>query len=351
MIKERNAEAAVVEGKSRRAKSRARDSLEKVKKHPVRRGRNHRPLFSQKAADHVLEVTPANTPAKPLVPVVNVHARETKKKPPGKKKKKCTRSKREKAKSEKKFALPTAARLQPPRRSSLEFIDSKSSSAAAPRAKPKAGIEPHQIVCTSCEKDDVDLVRQLASKIEGSALCASDDGKVSPGLTSHVVCGENRRTINLLKGILLGCWVVSRDWLLASLEAGRWVEEEPHEVTDFSAAAKKNREERQAFGWQHYRCRLFQDCGAIYVDKRRTVAPAADISRLVQLAGGKTVKLARLAQVIVTGNKGRGENGLRREEQQGVCVDEKWVFDSIQRDCVLPLPDYALPNSAPHCSV
>lgn len=31
--------------------------------------------------------------------------------------------------------------------------------------------------------------------------------------TTHVVCGDERRTMNLLKGISYGCWIVSTDWV------------------------------------------------------------------------------------------------------------------------------------------
>ena len=59
--------------------------------------------------------------------------------------------------------------------------------------------------------------------------------------TTHVISGEERRTLNMLKAIIRGCWVVSKSWLLASLEAEGWVDEEPYELVTFSAAIKARR--------------------------------------------------------------------------------------------------------------
>ena len=31
--------------------------------------------------------------------------------------------------------------------------------------------------------------------------------------TTHVVCGSPRRTINILAATVMGCWVLSTDWV------------------------------------------------------------------------------------------------------------------------------------------
>ena len=77
-----------------------------------------------------------------------------------------------------------------------------------------------------------------------------------------------------LQGILRGCWIVSVEWVFASLEEGRWADEEAFERTDFSPAVRECRLSRQAFGPSLYRSRLLEDAGAIYVDRRGCSAPA-----------------------------------------------------------------------------
>ena len=54
-------------------------------------------------------------------------------------------------------------------------------------------------------RDDINLVKQLVKKF-GSLSWASNVGPA----TSHVVSGEGKRTLNLLKGLLQGCWLVSK---------------------------------------------------------------------------------------------------------------------------------------------
>ena len=151
-----------------------------------------------------------------------------------------------------------------------------------------------EIVLTSCSKDDIDLARQLTklysttTRIESQSGSQSSNssenrvisckakprtiriaasGKVSDE-TTHVVCGNStemnsssqcssssqssqqptvRRTINVLKGILRGCWILSVNWLYASLERGCWAEEEMFELVDFSPAVKSMRLEKEAF--------------------------------------------------------------------------------------------------------
>ena len=49
------------------------------------------------------------------------------------------------------------------------------------------------------------MVKQLVKKF-GSLSWASNVGPA----TSHVVSGEGKRTLNLLKGLLQGCWLVSK---------------------------------------------------------------------------------------------------------------------------------------------
>lgn len=54
--------------------------------------------------------------------------------------------------------------------------------------------------------------------------------------TTHLVSLEPRRTLNLLRGLMRGVWIVSYQWVLASIRAGKWINEEPYELTRFSRA-------------------------------------------------------------------------------------------------------------------
>ena len=114
------------------------------------------------------------------------------------------------------------------RRSSADFVqpskknNNNTSTLALPLFK--------EFVMTSCDRDDVNLAKELTKTLPGKAKVAL---KISES-TTHVICGEPRRTLTMLKAILLGCWIVSKSWLLASLEGKCWVDEEPYELGMFS---------------------------------------------------------------------------------------------------------------------
>lgn len=55
--------------------------------------------------------------------------------------------------------------------------------------------------------------------------------------TTHVV-STGVRTLNLLHGIIRGCWLVKLEWVLKSLENNGWLNPEHYEITHFSKAVK-----------------------------------------------------------------------------------------------------------------
>ena len=214
----------------------------------------------------------------------------------------------------------------PARRSSLEFVKM---TMKEKRIKPMVPVIS-EIVCTSCSVQDVKLVQQLLKKFPSRRLVL---GKSVGAKTTHVICGEtDKRTLNVLRGMLRGCWILTSDWIRACHEAGAWEDEEDYEMITFSSAVKACRCERQAFGAERLRRELFADCGAIYVS-RRCRAPAKELGDLVRLAGGRVVNVARVASVVV---------GTDDVETADACVGEKWILDSIQAMRVLDLEKYAL---------
>lgn len=57
--------------------------------------------------------------------------------------------------------------------------------------------------------------------------------------TTHVVT-TGVRTINLLHGIIRGCWLVRFEWILKSLENNAWLPPGKYEMTHFSKAVQVN---------------------------------------------------------------------------------------------------------------
>ncbi|XP_044731506.1 microcephalin isoform X2 [Chrysoperla carnea] len=184
------------------------------------------------------------------------------------------------------------------------------------------------IVCTRLHGDQIDIFNQIVKKLGGFEI----ENNVSSA-TTHLVVGEASRTLNMLRAIIRGCWIVNYEWLLQSLEAGQWLQEELYEVTEFSPAVKKCRIERQTFG-EPYAMNLFNECGKIYIGTQ-TSPKNSDLEQLVKLAGGTVATSPRLARIIVGQTYSNADNDV-------VCVTEKWVLESISHKSVKSFKHFLL---------
>uniref|UniRef100_A0A1D5RBX5 Microcephalin n=1 Tax=Macaca mulatta TaxID=9544 RepID=A0A1D5RBX5_MACMU len=97
------------------------------------------------------------------------------------------------------------------------------------------------LVMTSMPSEKQNVVIQVVDKLKGFSI-ARDVCET----TTHVLSGKPLRTLNVLLGIARGCWVLSYDWVLWSLESGQWISEEPFELSNHFPAAPINRRERNA---------------------------------------------------------------------------------------------------------
>ena len=57
-----------------------------------------------------------------------------------------------------------------------------------------------------------DVMRSVVGKLGGYKVVAHVGST-----TSHVVCGDNRRTLNVLHAIARGCWLLSKEWVSSVL--------------------------------------------------------------------------------------------------------------------------------------
>ncbi|CAN8204750.1 unnamed protein product [Coccothraustes coccothraustes] len=88
------------------------------------------------------------------------------------------------------------------------------------------------LVMTSMSSEKQNTVIQVVKKL-GEFLFSNEVCET----TSHVVTGSPRRTLNVMLGIARGCWIVSYEWVLWSLELGHWISEEPYELSSSFPAA------------------------------------------------------------------------------------------------------------------
>lgn len=187
------------------------------------------------------------------------------------------------------------------------------------------------IVCTSMSHKDVEEVESVVRKLGRFRV----ENKVSHR-TTHVVTCKPRRTMNLLKGIARGCWILFQDWVTKSGVAEKWLNEERFELTVFSSAVKQCRLERQAFG-PLFSLELFAHVGMIYVC-HGTSPSKCDLIELLQLCGGNIVNNIDIANIVIG-------KGIQQSESRPLLVSEKWILDSVTRNTQLDPHRYKIVTS------
>ncbi|KAK0175373.1 hypothetical protein PV327_009127 [Microctonus hyperodae] len=161
------------------------------------------------------------------------------------------------------------------------------------------------IVSTGLCNRDKNLVKDMVKTLGGAIMDFSVTRK-----TTHIVT-TGVRTINLLRGIIRGCWLVKFDWIKESVKAGEWLPAEKYEIDHFSKAVKENRRDREIFG-NSYVPDLFATCGLIYIEDN-TTPPKEILKELIRTAGGLITEEPKKSRIII------GHNGIK----------ENWILDSI----------------------
>ncbi|XP_015436122.1 PREDICTED: uncharacterized protein LOC107191574 [Dufourea novaeangliae] len=172
------------------------------------------------------------------------------------------------------------------------------------------------IVMTGLSNDDKHTVKSIVKAL-GHAKIESNVTK----RTTHVIT-TGVRTINLLHGIIRGCWLLSTEWILKSLENNAWLNPEEYEITHFSKAALENRKDRQLFGMS-YVPELFAACGNIYIGKN-TTPPYNVLKDLVKTAGGRITDHREIAKIIIDTKS----------------LKESWILDCITTGELQPFDHY-----------
>ncbi|KAI4500975.1 hypothetical protein M0802_003778 [Mischocyttarus mexicanus] len=172
------------------------------------------------------------------------------------------------------------------------------------------------MVVTGFSKGDKSLIRSIVKSLG----MASIEQNVTRR-TTHVV-STGVRTINLLHGIIRGCWLVKLEWVLKSLENNKWLNPEDYELMHYSKAVKENRKDRELFGMA-FVPDLFATSGFLHVENGTT--PSAQVLKeLIKAAGGRITEYPQAAKIII------GANGVK----------ESWILDSITTGVLQSTEEY-----------
>lgn len=184
------------------------------------------------------------------------------------------------------------------------------------------------LVMTSMPSEKQALIIQVVNTLKGFSftpeVCES---------TTHVLVGKSVRTLNVLMGIARGCWILSYEWVLWSLELGHWISEEPFELSQSFPAAPVCRLERQ-LSTQRYQGALFANQPKMFIAPASS-PPRAKLCELVLLCGGQVSPTPQLASLIIGPYHGKKEARIQ-------YLSEKWVLDSITQHKVCDFNDYQL---------
>ncbi|NWT51457.1 MCPH1 protein, partial [Erythrocercus mccallii] len=182
------------------------------------------------------------------------------------------------------------------------------------------------LVMTSMSSEKQNIVIQVVNKL-GDFLFSNEVCET----TSHVVTGSPRHTLNVMLGIARGCWIVSYEWVLWSLELGHWISEEPYELSSSFPAAPICRLQRH-LSTGKYQQNLFANQPVMFVSP--TSQPSCKkLTELIQLAGGKICKALCQAKICI-GKK------PEKKYQEIISLSEKWVLDSITQYTICPMENY-----------
>lgn len=187
---------------------------------------------------------------------------------------------------------------------------------------------PHRpsLVMTSLHTCEQDVVISVLRKLGGFVITDN-----VTNITSHVICGGPRRTLNVLHAMALGCWLVKKEWVIKSLEAGHWLHEEEFEASDWFPAAKIAREEQEQCKEHKYRSELLSSCGFIFVCPK-TLPPRNDLISLIKRCSGKVTNSISKAEIFI-GNDFYPDK---------TCVKPLWLLDCVTQHELLTTDAYCV---------
>ncbi|XP_042235495.1 microcephalin-like isoform X2 [Homarus americanus] len=202
-----------------------------------------------------------------------------------------------------------------------------------PRPEKPKTMMGASICLTSIHSKEIGSLVPIIKKLGGFQVINTVNSS-----TTHVVCGETRRTMNLLLGIARGCWILDVCWLYQSLEMASWAPEEPFELFIFCPGAKICREQRENQRTS-YQQTLFSGVGSIFV-KEGCIPPSKQLKKLLHLCGADLVTDIREANLVI--GSPTAASGARRDFAQITHVSEKWALDSIQQHKIQCINDYSV---------
>jgi len=204
----------------------------------------------------------------------------------------------------------------------------KLSSAANPKLSPLLAKRRTQLlVITSINEVDTDVVNSVVNNLGVFRITCDFTSDVT-----HVVTGDNRRTLKVLQGIANGAYILKVEWIMRSLEEGKWLAEEPFEAIDWFPGARlsrlaiENKTERLLAGY------------ALHIIGQ-TNPPKTVLEELIMAFGGKVCKTSMSKSDFCIASK---FTTLPKIPDGITVVSEDWLMDVFSRYEILDTHSYLL---------
>eukprot|EP01137_Pigoraptor_chileana_P035874 Opistho-2@30578 len=137
-----------------------------------------------------------------------------------------------------------------------------------------------------------------------------------------------------------GCWMLSPSWALKSMEAGKWLDEEPYEIGEIFPATSVARLERVVAhinGGGHcdgaVNGGFLAACGPVFIGGGTRI-DRKELKRLVLACGGSVSEIFKRSYVCI----GTPPTDVKSDVR---VATENWLLDSIMEHKMLPLSNYA----------
>lgn len=201
------------------------------------------------------------------------------------------------------------------------------------------------IAVTSTTSSVMDLVKSAVRRLRGIRICP--DGQEESSMT-HLIIGDEKRTLKTMLGVANGAWMMTPEWVTASLEAGYWLPEEQYVANvRFARGAERARAHLAAQGCGvggdlsgGRSCKRLLSDQSVYVhlSSKAAVRNAVALKRLALALGAKSAKLVGSCTICVVAGK---EEGVKRPSglPSGVpVVEEEWLLQAAEQ-YEKPLPN------------
>lgn len=171
------------------------------------------------------------------------------------------------------------------------------------------------LVSTNMHQAQITHIKETVRLLDGMEL-----EKNVTQRTTHLVSLEPLRTVNFLRALIRGLWILRYDWVIDSAAAGRWLPEERYEVREFSAAVAICRAERQSFG-NRYHMSIFAETASMYIVAENCACP--NLRELVAACDGHVTQDMQMARYVIS------DKPMALQKAGAVCVRSAWILDSI----------------------